>query len=180
MLNDSIQRLLTPRTARTLLLASALGLALAASAGAEAPAGPGTVFPSLEAAAEDALRFAAAQKGDSWREWGGTIERVPGGYRYGMPVAGTQDGVRIALRDADAAWYYTHGARDEAVVDRLNEGVSRRDRRMVDRVDPRRRPLFVSTPSGQLLRYGDGRLAVVKPVVSRVADTETSSETRAN
>jgi Domain of unknown function (DUF4329) len=168
MPSDSIYRLLTPRTARSLLLATAIGFVLSADAVAEAPSGPGTVFESVEAAAADALTFAAAHKGDSRREWGGAISRVDGGFSYEAPTPGSKAGVRLSLGSEHVAWYYTHGPRD-AETDRLNEDVSRRDRQMVDRVDPQHRPLFVLTPSGRLIRYADRRLAVVAPATTSSA-----------
>lgn len=169
MLKDSIYHLLTPRTARTLLLASALGLGLAAAAQAEEPAGPGAVFPSVEAAATDALDFAAERKGSSLNEMGGAISRVAGGFSYAMPISGGRETVSVKLGEEHVAWYYTHGARDRGELDRLNERISARDRQMVDRVDPLHRPLFVSTPSGRVIRYRDGRLAELKRVSSRIA-----------
>jgi hypothetical protein len=168
MPSDSIYRLLTPRTARSLLLATAIGFVLTASAVAEAPSGPGAVFDSVEAAATDALHFAAAHKGGSRREWGGAISRVPGGFSYEAPTPGSRDGVRLSLGGEHVAWYYTHGPRDRE-SDRLNESVSRRDQQMVDRVDPQNRPLFVLTPSGRLIRYADRRLAVVAPTTPSTA-----------
>jgi hypothetical protein len=165
MPSDSIYRLLPARTARTLLLATAIGFGLSASALAEAPSGPGAVFASVEAAATDALRFAAALKGNSHREWGGAIARVAGGFGYEAPTPGDADGVRIALGGEHVAWYYTHGPRD-GESDRLNESVSRGDRRMVDHVDPLHRPLFVLTPSGRVVRYADRRLVALRPTAS--------------
>ena len=171
MSNDLVLRLLSPRTARWVLLASAVGLALAASvqAGERAATGPGTVFASVEAAAADALRFAAARS-TSQRELGGTISRVDGGFSYAAPEAGDRDGVQLRLGREDVAWYYTHGTRDGGrEEDRLNEGISQRDRAMVDRVDPAHRPLFVSTPTGRLLRYQGERLAVLSTASLRIA-----------
>ena len=57
----------------------------------------------------------------------------------------------------------------DAQEDRLNESLSRADLRMVDRIDPQRRPLFVRTPSGRVLRYGEGRLAVVTRAPAKLA-----------
>lgn len=168
MISDSILRLLPPRTARTLLLAGSLGFA-AAAAHAAPPAGPGTVFDSVEAAATDALRFAVKRQAGAKRELGGAITRVAGGFTYAPPIAGTKHGVRVRLGKHDVAWYYTHGRRDRGAIDALNENVSLRDREMVDRHDPKRRPLFISTPSGRILRYGDGRLAEITPIPARAA-----------
>lgn len=160
------------RSARRALAASAIGFALTSASIAEPPAGPGAVFASVEAAALDALQFAALQQGDSRRELGGAIERTERGYRYGAPRVGSAEGVRVALRSEHVAWFYTHGARADAEENRLNEGLSRRDRQMVDRIDPRHRPLFVRTPSGRVLRYGDGRLAVVGRAPAKVAQRD--------
>jgi hypothetical protein len=160
-MNDSILRLLPDRTARWVLLITSVALAAAASAHAGAPSADAAVFPTIEAAAAAALRHASAVQGEARREFGGAIVRVPGGFAYTAPRAGDEEGVRVKLGSDDVAWYYTHGARGPAALDRLNERVSRRDREMVDRVDPRHRPLFVSTPSGRLLRYGDGQLAEI-------------------
>ncbi len=168
MLSDKVLRLLPPRTVRTLLLAGSLGFGAAAALAAP-PAGPGTVFDTVEGAATDALRFAVKRQAGAKREYGGAITRVAGGFTYAAPAAGTKHGVRVKLGKQDVAWYYTHGRRDRGEIDALNENVSQRDREMVDRLDPRRRPLFVSTPSGRILRYGDGRLAEITPIPARAA-----------
>jgi hypothetical protein len=166
------------RVARTLLLGSALGFALTTHSIAGSPKGPGAVFPTVEAAALDALHYATQQQAGSWRELGGAITRTAGGYSYTAPVTGTEDGVRLTLRDGDAGWYYTHGARRDAELDRLNEQIAQRDRQMVDRVDPQHRPLFVRTPSGRVLRYGDGRLADLTRPAARVAESGTGTGTQ--
>jgi hypothetical protein len=169
MPSDLVPRLLPSRTARAVLLASALGFALTTASIAETAAGPGTVFASVEAAALDALHYAALRQAGAHRELGGAISAAAGGYTYAEPSVGTRDGVAVRLGADNVAWYYTHGARGNALEDRLNEGLSRRDRRMVDHVDPKRRPLFVRTPSGRVLRYGDGRLAVVTRPTPKLA-----------
>jgi hypothetical protein len=169
MPSDLVLRLLSARTARAVLLASALGFALTTASIAETAAGPGTIFASVEAAALDALQYAALRQAGAHRELGGAISATAGGYSYAEPRVGSRDGVAVKLGANDVAWYYTHGARSNALEDRLNEGLSRRDLRMVDHVDPRRRPLFVRTPSGRVLRYGDGRLAVVTRPAPKLA-----------
>jgi hypothetical protein len=170
MPSDFVLQLLSARTARALLFASALGLALTTAAVAETPAGPGTVFGSVEAAALDALHYAALRQAGAHRELGGAISATAGGYTYAAPEVGGRDRVKVRLGRGDVAWYYTHGSRGNAVEDRLNETLSRADLRMVDRIDPQRRPLFVGTPSGRVLRYGEGRLAVVKRDPAQLAE----------
>jgi hypothetical protein len=169
MSSHSVIRSTPPRAARALFVSCAIGFTLTTGAVAEAPSGPGAVFASIEAAALDALHFAAQQQGASQRELGGAIAAVAGGYRYGAPVVGDRSGVSVKLTAGDVAWYYTHGPRRDGQENRLNEALSPRDRRMVDRLDPRHRPLFVRTPSGRVLRYGDGRLAVVTSKPAKLA-----------
>jgi hypothetical protein len=163
---------LTSRSARTLLLGTALGFTLPVASIAGEAAGPGSVFPTIETAALDALAFAAEQQAGARRELGGTIVVSRGGYTYEPPRQGDRAGVTLVLGARDVAWYYTHGPRSEHAENVANERLSARDRRMVDRVDPQHRALFVRTPSGRVLRYGDGRLAVVTPKPLKVAKAE--------
>ena len=175
MIRDSLRQSFRTRTL-TLLIAGAAALAPPAAALAEPPAGPGAVFPTIEAAALDALRFAAQQPDARRIELGGTIVIASGGYSYPPPQRGNRHGISVRIGASDVAWYYTHGARGDAHEDALNETISARDRRMVDQVDPRRRALYVSTPSGRVLRYGEGRLAVVTRPAAKVARAASAND----
>jgi hypothetical protein len=159
------------------LLASAtalLGLGCASVAGEPdyLPRGPGSVFDSVDDAAFDALHHAASRPASRRVEYGGTIYATERGFSYGAPLRGTADDVSVDLGTDDIAWYYTHGRRRSPTLNLLNESPSDRDRHMVDRIDPRHRPMYLLTPSGQVVVYRDGTLAAVaKPTEHQLAGT---------
>ncbi len=143
------------------------------------PAGPGTVFVTVEDAAVDALAHAyrkASRRQQRQRAWGGTVYRVEHGYSYEVPRAGfpdDPDSVQIALRDRDVAYFTTY-PKGTPRENELNESHSERDRRNVDEADPRHRPSFILTPSLQVKVYAGSRrgsefVATVLPVSSEVA-----------
>jgi hypothetical protein len=150
------------------LLASLAG---AASAGdslcptAETPhSEPGALFETIEAAAVDALAHAhhTARPGDRGRLRMGTIYRVGDAFSYSAPqrsestVWSTRPPVlRFALRPIDVASYMLHPRSGESRVDRANEAPNASERRIVDELDPRGRPLFVLTPSRRIVRYAN-------------------------
>jgi len=121
--------------------------------------GPGTVFPSVEAAAVDALVYAylqAREQNDMQRMRGGTIYAVERGYTYGeIHVAQGMlvHQISYPLKPQDVArlqMYVPVGDRD---VDRRNERATQADRRSVAVNDPLHRPLFILHPSLVIREY---------------------------
>lgn len=150
------------------LLASAAPTASAGDAGcrtSEAPhAEPGALFETVEEAAVDALAHAhhTARPGDRGRLQLGTIYRVGDAFSYSPPlrsdltVWSTRPPVlRFALRPTDVASYVLHPRSGSSRIDRANEAPNASERRIVDELDPRERPLFVLTPSRRVVRYAD-------------------------
>jgi hypothetical protein len=147
---------------------SALALATAfllgsAVAGAESlnAQGPGAVFPSVEAAAIDALNFASEQKGSRLYERGGSIVPVAGGFTYAEPQRGNFDVMRLTLEPNAVAWYVARRDVRPSKRTRHDERLSYEARRMVDQVDPQKRPVFMLTPGKKILTYNDSRIARV-------------------
>ena len=124
--------------------------------------GPGTVWPTIDAAAVDALRFTHNLSPRSRVERGGAIRRAQDGFSYEVVVRGTGESVQVRLGREDVAWFHTHIQTVSSLVNRLNEEPSPGDREMVDRVDPRRRPLYILTPSGRVIVYRDGVVSGVQ------------------
>src|SRR5262245_21951620 len=121
--------------------------------------GPGTVFPSIDAAAVDALTYAyllALAEHDSERMRGGTIHRVDGGFSYGeIRVAGPllPSQLQVALKPQDVARFVIYYRTGRPSVDRPNERPSNADRRSVRFVDPLHRPLYILHPSLMIRVY---------------------------
>lgn len=120
------------------------------------------VFPTIEAAVDDALASAGRERGPARRErfLFGTIRSVPGGYVWTAPVrsratvgALRPQGIRLPLGVDDVAIYGLHPRSGRSEVDRLNERVSRQEKRAVDEQDGAPRPLYVLTPSRRIVRY---------------------------
>ena len=125
--------------------------------------GPGTVFPSIEAAAVDALTYAylsgqAARSTELMR--GGTIHATGGGYSYGeIHVAKPASAHRVTytLKPQDVARFATYPRDFRRDVNRANERPSMVDRRAVSFTDPLHRPLYILHPSLAIREYrGDG------------------------
>ncbi len=122
------------------------------------PLGPGSVFPSVEAAAVDGLAFAHLEARRTDREramHGATIFAAGDGFSYGpLQVArpSDPDHLTLALRPSDVAYFHTYPA-GSPLEDRLNEVHSPTDRANVEKMDPRRRPLFILTPSLRVRGY---------------------------
>jgi len=131
--------------------------------------GPGTVFPSIDAAAVDALTYAyllALASHDTERMRGGTIHRVDGGFSYGeIRVAGPllPTSLRQPLETRHVARFVVYYRTGRRSVDRANERPSRADRRSVRFVDPLHRPLYILHPSLMIRVYRgeEGELADV-------------------
>ena len=121
--------------------------------------GPGTVFPSIDAAAVDALTYAYLQgvaAHDTERMRGGTIHRVDGGYSYGaIQVAGPLLPSRLThpVKPRDVARFVIYSRTGHHRVDRANERPSKEDRRSVRFVDPLHRPLYILHPSLVIREY---------------------------
>ncbi len=132
--------------------------------------GPGMVFPSIEAAAVDALTYAHLQghatRTDE-RMRGGTVYRTGDGYSYDdVHVAGPLDPNRNrishTLRSQDVARFVIYPRVGRQKADRANERVSLVDRRSVNVTDPRHRPLFVLHPSFVIREYRGEDLELVE------------------
>ncbi len=121
--------------------------------------GPGTVFPSIEAAAVDALVYTylqASNANDTERMRAGTIYRVDTGYSYGeIHVASSLLEYRIAypLKPQDVARFHMYPFATDRDVNRGNERTSQADRRSVAVTDPLHRPLFILHPSLVIREY---------------------------
>jgi hypothetical protein len=121
--------------------------------------GPGAEFPSIEAAAVDALTYAylqaqAAHGTELMR--GGTIYRVGEGFSYGeILVAGPWGAHRISytLGPQDVARFTLYPRVNNPDVDLGNERPSPADRRSVSVIDPLHRPLYILHPSLMIREY---------------------------
>jgi hypothetical protein len=142
-------------------------------------AGPGSVFPSVQAAALDALAYAhlEARPADWSRLRVGTIRRVADGYAYSAPRRARAvsplrtPSVRYRLRANDVARYVIppHGVR--ARRDRRDEAPSSKEMQIVDDLDPRHRPVYQLTPSLKVVRYQRGGPAIA---IANLSDRGTS------
>lgn len=129
--------------------------------------GPETVFPSIEAAAVDALTntyLQAKSERDLERMRAGTIYSVGTGYSYGeIHVASSLLVYRIAypLKPQDVARFHMYPFATSHDVKRENERASLPDRRSVAVTDPLHRPLFILHPSLVIREYRGRNDAVV-------------------
>ena len=152
----------------TLLIAFA-GLPLTAGATDSARVGlraqgPGAVFDTVEAAAIDALSYAHLEETLTERRSlrVGVIQRVENGYSYtaakrsstSSPL--TACSVRYQLRSNDVARYIIPPHSGKARIDRYNEEPTRKEKQIVDELDPAHRPLFQLTPSHNIVSYRYG------------------------
>ena len=121
--------------------------------------GPGTVFPSIEAAAVDALIYTylqARNADDTERMRAGTIYRVNAGYSYDeIHVAINLFTYQIAypLRQQDVARFHMYPLATDRDVRRANERATQADRRSVAVSDPLHRPLFILHSSLVIREY---------------------------
>ncbi len=121
--------------------------------------GPGVVFPSIEAAAVDALIYTylqARNEQDMERMRAGTIYSVDTGYSYGeIHVASSLLEYRIAypLKARDVARFHMYPFATNHNVNRTNERATQADRRSVAVTDPLHRPLFILHPSLVIREY---------------------------
>jgi hypothetical protein len=126
--------------------------------------GPGTVFPSIEAAAVDALTYAylsAKTARTAERARGGSIYATRGGYSYDeIRVAGRLAPHRVSytLKPGDVARFVIYPPDSDRRVNWRNERPSVVDRRGVTFKDPLHRPLYVLHPSLVIREYrGEGQ-----------------------
>jgi hypothetical protein len=130
--------------------------------------GPGTVFPSIETAAVDALVYTylkASNEHDTERMRAGTIYSVGAGYSYGeVHVAGSLLAYRIAypLKKQDVARFHMYPLATDHAVRRTNERATQADRRSVAVTDPLHRPLFILHPSLVIREYRGRNDAVLE------------------
>ena len=123
------------------------------------PSGPGTVLASFEAAAIDALTYAYLKgnsANDAERMRGGTIQRDGNGYSYReIHVADPGSAHRIAysLTSQDVARFQIYPKLHDHDANRVNERISRADRRSVSVIDPLHRPLYILHPSLVIRAY---------------------------
>ena len=121
--------------------------------------GPETVFPSIEAAAVDALIYTylqASSAHDTDRMRAGTIFRAGEGYSYGeIHAAKNLLTHRIAypLKQQDVARFHMYPLATDRDVRRNNERATQADRRSVAVTDPLHRPLFILHPSLVIREY---------------------------
>ena len=126
--------------------------------------GPATVFPSIEAAAVDALTYAylsAKAERNVERARGGSIYATRGGYSYDeIRVAGrlVPQRVTYTLEPGDVARFVTYPRDSDRRVNWRNERPSHVDRRGVTVEDPLHRPVYVLHPSLVIREYrGEGQ-----------------------
>lgn len=126
---------------------------------------PDAIHASLEGAAIDALVEArrVTRAADVRRMRVGSIVAREGHFEWVEPTRAASTShpvVRIEIDPAHAATYIVHPRTGDAEVDRYHEGVTDREKRLVDEVDPLHRPIFVLTPRGRILAYGLGKVAI--------------------
>lgn len=135
------------------------------------PAGPGTVFATIDEAAVDGLAYSyhkATQLDGGQSALGGTVYRVAHGYSYEVPRVVPQpdpDRVQIVLNPRDVAHFATY-PKGSLVENRMNESHSHHDRRNVDKLDPLHRPAFILTPSLDVKSYMGTRSEFVASIVA--------------
>lgn len=137
---------------------------------------PEAVFPSVQAAALEALATArrTATPLDQQRLRVGTIHRVAHGYAYSPPrrAAGASSlmgqSVRHRLRPVDVASYVIPPHTADWPATRPNERSDREMQRIVDELDRAHRPVYVLTQSRDVVRYShDGQARVVTRLSAR-------------
>jgi hypothetical protein len=141
--------------------------------------GPETVFPSVEAAAVDALIYTylqASNGNDTERMRAGTIYSVDAGYSYGeIHAASSLLEYRIAypLKQRDVARFHMYPLATDRDVRRTNERATQADRRSVAVTDPLHRPLFILHPSLVIREYRgrDDEAVVVADLQHRTRGT---------
>lgn len=153
-------------TGKFLCLALPLALAgvgCASQSGTHAPTisarGPGQVFPTIEAAAYDALAYSHLVSKETRapsRSLGGSIYRIDGGFSYDQPSQASRidpDVVPYQLKATDVGHFHTYPKHPDHTINQSREVFSVPDRLVVDRHDPLHRPSFFLTPNLQVKVY---------------------------
>jgi hypothetical protein len=146
--------------------------------------GPGSVFFTVEEAALDAMAYAHTKRFPAGRPdlLAGTIHRVDGGFSYAPPTASDRHSAlspsttRIRLAPDDVASYLVYTKRNNRQIDRRNETLSRKTRRIVDEVDPMRRPIYLLTPSLNVVTYDGGQPQSIARLDAPRSTTVAASE----
>ena len=153
-------------TGKFLCLALALALAgvgCAFQSGTRAPTisarGPGQVFPTIEAAAYDALAYSHLLSKETRapsRSLGGSIYRIDGGFSYEQPSQASliqPHVVPYQLKATDVGHFHTYPKHPDHTINRIRDKISAPDRHVVDRQDPLHRPSYFLTPKLQIKVY---------------------------
>jgi hypothetical protein len=126
--------------------------------------GPDAVFPSVQAAALDALAYAhlTATPRDRLHLRAGAVHRVANGYSYSAPRRATtstplmHQSVRLQLHPDDVASYAIPPRSAERRSSRSHAMPIRRAQHIVDELDPAHRPIYVLTGSLDVVSYSHG------------------------
>lgn len=158
-----------------LMLVTASGCASAASLYPEQEADPvgrasaldppDTLHPTVDDAAIAALAHLAAttRRSELHRLQVGSIVGVEGAFSWqasGRPTTSRHDDwrpkARLSLAPDHVATFVIHPRTGDRRIDRVNERLTRGERRIVDELDPLHRPIYLLTPSGRVLIYRHG------------------------
>lgn len=123
--------------------------------------GPGTLYYSVENAALAAMTHAYSLRFPRGRPQilAGTIARVPGGFSYTAPTASTRESpytapsLRHQLTPSDEASYLVYTRLGFSRADRAMESPRAVARRIVDDIDAQHRPVYLLTPSLDIVTY---------------------------
>jgi hypothetical protein len=151
--------------------------------------GPGAVFPSVQAAALDALANAhrTATPRDRSRLRVGAIHRVAHGYAYSAPRRAAtstplmHQSVRHPLHPNDVASYVIPPRTAERRSSRGHAMRVRRTQHIVDELDPAHRPIYVLTGSLDVVSYSHGeRTRVVANLSAHGQAAQSRDRERSN
>lgn len=123
--------------------------------------GPGTIYYTVEDAAVAAMTHAYSLQFPKGRPQilAGRIQRVPEGYSYTPPAGSTRaaphaaPALRHTLESSDAASYLVYTRLGKTRADRNMESPRAVARRIVDDIDAQHRPVFLLTPSLEIVTY---------------------------
>ena len=156
-----------------LMLVTASGCASAAShyqeaarvGRASAADPPDTHHSTVDEAALAALAHLSAttRRSELHRLQVGSIVGVEGAFSWqasGRPTTSRHDDwrpkARLSLAPDQVATFVIHPRTGDRRIDRVNERLTRGERRIVDELDPLHRPIYLLTPSGRVLIYRHG------------------------
>ncbi len=146
--------------------------------------GPGSIFSTVEDAALDALAYAHTKRFPAGRPQvlAGAIERVDGGFSYGALAVSRRSSAlststaRFRLGPDDVASFLVYSTRDNRRIDRLNESLSSSALRIVDEVDPMHRPIYLLTPSLNVISYDGTKPQTIARLDAPRTQTVAASE----